>query len=497
MSHALLPTLCLAVVAICPLGSSLGKTYTITSSADDFSVNSLRGALFAASSSPQKRNRFKFKIPGNGAKTITLTQHEPGSNVPGPSSLYLQPNKIYIIDATTQKGAKKQPKVIIDGRFLDQQAVFQLNPGAKKNTIKGFQIINFPVQGIYLANNADSNTIQNNYIGFKAGSPTTEQFQNKGQQSGILLYGASKNTISNNVICGVALLIATGYDSDLYPNYSPTNQFGQGPPTVGNRIMFNKLGVMPDGFTKVPSSGNAIYMGAGSQSTYLQGNTLASTNLSLIEISQQTCNNNTFYANFFGTDSTGSIALGCEGMGLNFYRYSPYNYVYSNTISANKLFGIGLGVPATINGVTFEHANNETIRYNNIGLDATGTRILAGQSFGVFVTDTLGAFQTYANNVSDNNVSGNTRYGIYTSNTFGNYINRNAIGTTLNSQSLALGNGTYGLVFDNSSNNQAESNIVKYNGFGNHPGEYGAGVFSFNGSSGNNLSGTQDSDNLH
>ena len=166
----------------------------------------------------------------------------------------------------------------------------------------------------------------------------------------------------------------------------------------------------------------------------------------------QTNGGNTIQGNRIGTDPSGLVDLGNGGSGIRIT--SSNNTIggitqtpgtgIGNVISGNDIRGVeidGVGSGATQN----------TVAGNIIGLNASGTAVLANSNDGVLIVsagnNTVGGDTNGARNV----ISGNALTGVNLIGGGSNVVAGNFIGTNL-AGTAAFGNGTRGVTAGNSSN---------------------------------------------
>jgi hypothetical protein len=339
--------------------------------------------------------------------------------------------------------------------------------------------------GILLS--SDGNLVQGNYIGTDA-SGTFALGNNNG-----IVASTSNNTIggtaagARNIISGNRndgiLVVGTG--TIIQGNYIGTdvsgrlavgnlfgvsvtswnNIIGGSDPGAGNIISGNRGSGFDSGID-VSGSGNVIqgnFIGTdlngtaalangrdgisvtGSNNT-IGGRTPGARNVISGNVGYglylQTGSNNVVEGNYFGTDAAGAAPLS------NSY---DIRIDSSNNTIGGTAPGAGNVISASIYGIYGESGTGNVIQGNYIGTDATGTKALGNTQAGVFLLfsaqTTVGGTTPGAGNL----ISGNTWYGlqIFSSD---NVVQGNTIGTDVTG-TLASGNGSFGVIITNGSNN--------------------------------------------
>jgi titin len=234
----------------------------------------------------------------------------------------------------------------------------------------------------------------------------------------------------------------------------------------GNRVMGLQILHFPGDGIQV--SGNAQWNIIGGDRTtgsgpLGQGNVISGNGNNGIVFSGAGVASNTVSGNRIGTNAAGTEVIGNGQWGVHIGGGASANTIGGategrrNVISGNN-WGIGVADPGT---------NNNVIRGNYIGTDATGTVDLGNTWEGVDVYS--GAQHT---TIRDNLVSGNNNWGVYleSSGTSHNVVSGNRIGTDATG-SLGLGNSSGGVnvcceATDNlvGGDEPAERNIISGNG---------------------------------
>ena len=277
---------------------------------------------------------------------------------------------------------------------------------------------------------------------------------------GIDIQSAS-NTIGGTV-AGAGNVISGNFNVGL-------NIIGSG--ATNNFVEGNFIGTNAVGTAALANGGNGIAISGGATSNSI-GNGLAggrniiSGNSSAgISIAGIGTNSNVVFGNYIGTDATGTQALGngtvgvpAVSQGILIFNGPQNNYIGTNGDGVNDANEGNLISGNLSDGVKIQAANNNVVAGNFIGVDATGTAALGNGRYGVFILQgsTGNRIGTNADGQSDtlerNIISGNGSSGILldqsSSNTIaGNYIGTNAAG------SAALAGAVDGVVIQNSSTN--------------------------------------------
>ncbi|WP_165226810.1 right-handed parallel beta-helix repeat-containing protein [Aquisphaera insulae] len=350
--------------------------------------------------------------------------------------------------------------------------------GGTYNEVSGNTISGNLLYGILLANNADYNTLELNYIG-----TDRDSHPNLGNTSeGIFLIGGSD---SNTNAEAVGNRIAQNTISGNQGN--GIHLFGTN--TAGNTISGNLVGLDATG-KKIPNQGNGIYLDStGLNATATSGALLAGPNSLignvisgngqhgvLIYATEATPNpaqgqyRNILRGNFIGTDQRGTHGVANGGSGVFIYGSSQNDIggvdggsggqlasaitlgvSQGNLISGNAQAGITLFSP-----VPNLPTSGNTIQGNFIGTDAAGMAAVPN-SDGV---DILSAQRNLIGGVGYQNlISGNSASGVYITqltgiDATGNHVAANFIGTDRTGSARLEGSPqVQGVFLDNVSGN--------------------------------------------
>ena len=246
---------------------------------------------------------------------------------------------------------------------------------------------------------------------------------------------------------------------------------------------------------------NAILMGSGGSSSFINGNYIGTNaagnqvfNLTAegvlllsagnilennlisgiagyfaVEISNR---NNTVMNNKIGTDVSGTLALG-NNLGIlvtTNVRNADNAVIQSNLISGTQFSAIHVGFP--IGTDIFLH--NTTIDSNKIGVDITGSKVLGNGQNGIFVPHALNTI------ITGNTIAASEQNGIFISElSNGSIITNNFIGTdssgmlSKDAAGNSFGNGLDGVhigINQCPANNTQVGNVVSPNTIGNNLG---------------------------
>jgi Ca2+-binding RTX toxin-like protein len=364
-----------------------------------------------------------------------------------------------------------------EGVLIDQASTNNTVGGtsaAARNIISG----NAP-DGLRIGSGGSTgNVIEGNYIGTNASGAAALANGDFGVEISL---GAQNNLIGGSA-SGAGNVISGNVQTGIFISDSGT---------TGNIVQGNYIGTDASGTVAVANGGNGVFILRGAQNNQIDNNVASGNGLVGIEINGSGSDNNTVAGNYVGLNASGSAALGNHSSGIGVDGGAQHNTIGGtaaaarNVASGNFLAGIFFQGPGTTNNLAVG---------NYVGLDATGTAIVANRDTGVaFIdgasNDTLGGATPGARNV----ISGNLQNGVYvgryggttpaSANLIeGNYIGTNAAGTA------ALGNAGFGVwLIDGTTGNQIGGTAV---GAGNLiSGNQGDGILVDDSSTGNLIQG--------
>ncbi|MCK5598370.1 hypothetical protein KAI78_02000 [bacterium] len=338
--------------------------------------------------------------------------------------------------------------VEIDGSNISD--VSGLIISSANNVVSGLVINNFTgalgfrTSSIIITGaSATGNIITNNYMG----TDTTGTVDLGNSYAGIYLTDhASGNTIGGS-IAGMGNLISGSYIANIVLRQCD-----------GNYILGNMIGTDVNGTSALGADYSGINI---SYSNYniIGGTTAAERNVISGNgehgIFVDASTGNQIQGNYFGTDISGTSALGNTQCGVYITNMSTFNTVGSTIAGGgNVLSGNQYGV--VINGSN--GVENNTVIGNFIGTDASGLVDLGNTACGVYIAggaqlNTIGGTDTAARNI----ISGNNSHGILIANTgtdnnvvLGNFIGTDVTGT------VDLGNSNDGVYLTS----DAQSNTI-------------------------------------
>lgn len=292
--------------------------------------------------------------------------------------------------------------------------------------------------------------------------------------------GASANTVVNgdnavllielngDTASSVGLIIKTGNST---VQGLVINRFGPGIQILsgeGNTIQGNFIGTNPAGNSapgnrywnvSIVSNNNLVGGTSPAARNVISGAIIVS-NVSPSGIGVRVdASGTTVEGNFIGTDASGTMALGNQGIGVNARAFNGTNVIGGTTAGARNII--------SGNGSYGIFASAATIQGNFIGTDVTGTFALGNTQAGVGIsTAIVGGSSAAARNIISGNLNGVELSGS-SNQVSGNFIGTDATGTA------ALSNTQSGIVFDD---NVSASTIGGASGLGN--------TIAFNGNDG-------------
>ncbi|MEK7685472.1 MAG: immunoglobulin domain-containing protein, partial [Verrucomicrobiota bacterium] len=195
--------------------------------------------------------------------------------------------------------------------------------------------------------------------------------------------------------------------------------------TSSNKIVGNFIGT--DATGTIPLGGDGIEISWGSQHVTVERNVISGLVGNGVDLSGQGTMFNTVRANYIGTDVTGTKPLGNQGFGINIWGGASANLIGGdapgdgNVISANGSYGIQIHGTGSV---------SNRVSGNRIGTDPSGTIALGNASGGVYIVDGAQHNRVGGTNSGQGNlVAFNKGDGVQVSgaNTIGNSISGNSI----------------------------------------------------------------------
>ncbi len=274
--------------------------------------------------------------------------------------------------------------------------------------------------GILLFAGSTANLVEANFVG--TNSSGSSSLGNRGD--GIAVSDASDNTIGGTTT-GAGNVVSGNQSDGIYISGSS-----------GTVVQGNKIGTDVTGEVALPNEGPGILTQDGSGNTiggaaFGAGNLISGNTGDGIDIIDDT--GDVVAGNMIGTDVTGTVALGNNGVGV---------YVVLGA-SANTIGGTAAGAGNIISGnaeqgILFDGAGvtGNVVEGNYIGTNLTGTAAVANTGDGVQITggatnNTVGGITATPGTGAGNLISGNTGNGVEVSGagTNGNVVAGNLIGT--------------------------------------------------------------------
>ncbi len=413
-------------------GVDFGFTYNLVTNLQNSNQGSFRQTISNANAIVGT-DTIIFNITGAAPYTI-----QPTSDLPTVTDRA-------IIDGTSQPGYAGTPLIQLDGINISTSSIAGLHITAGNSTVRGLAITRFSDSGIVLSN-GDNNVIQSNYIG-----TNTTGTVSLGNTIGISITQSSSNLIGGGLI-GSGNLISGNASYGIQINNTATE----------NTVRGNLIGTDITGTTALGNNDSGIRVLGNN-------NTIGGTTTNRRNIISGNNNHGIFIAgngsgnmiqgNYIGTDITGTSPLGNTKPGI---RVSGNNNTIGGTSANQRNIISGNGDE----GVLIRSSNGNVVQGNYIGTDVTGTSAIPNNNPGIRVLGNNNTIGGTAANVK-NIISGNRDEGIIISNSNGNVIRGNYIGTDVTG-TMPLSN-SLGILIDNSTNTLIggttpnAGNIIAYN----------------------------------
>ena len=381
-------------------------TYTVTSTADA-GAGTLREAITNANANGGA-DTIDFAIAGAGAHTINVASALP--TITGP----------LLLDGWSQGGGgyNGTPLIILDGNGL---AAHGLQLTADGNTIRGFVVRDFGLDGIRIAIGSDNNVIQGNYLGalnesgtFVAGEENT--------QNGLRILGA------NNTVGGTSAA-----DRNVLSGNTEDGIKVEGAGASGNVILGNYVGTNAAGTAAVANSGNGLVLRDSANNNTIGGTAAGSMNVisgnGSDGVSIEDASNNSVLGNYIGTDAAGTADLGNAATGVNLDSGAATNTIGGTSASARNVVSGNGGGGIEMNGAG---TSGNLVLGNYVGTNAAGTAAIGNSGIGVMMrnsasSNTVGGTSAGAGNLISGNL--NDGVGLWESGTVNNVVLGNKIGT--------------------------------------------------------------------
>ncbi len=362
---------------------------TVTNTADD-GFGSLRFALICANSMPGVQE-ISFAIPGAGPHTISLLSALPAVV------------DEFIIDGSTQPGYAGIPLIELNGALAGNTDGLVIRaPG----TVQGLVVSRFAGSGIKVIGTSGVN-ILGNYIGTNALGSTAQGNAAFGvnirDSQNVLVRG---NLLSGNLHSGLSIRGATAAD---------------------NRVMGNEIGVNAGGTGVLGNGVHGIVVTQGAHHNRIGGTSAGSGNVISgnqamgVYIAGADTQFNRFRNNYIGVDAAVTADLGNVLYGV-FLEGSRSNNVTGNVIAGNDGYGVAInGLTAAANGVYANWIGTDFSGTLNLGNTWHGVHVSGGAhgnriGGGVSETANVIAFNgrdgvaVAGNNTIENAILGNSIY---------------------------------------------------------------------------------------
>lgn len=481
----------------------------IVTTTTDAGPGSLRAAIYYANDNPG--TTILFDIPdtdagfSNGVYTIYLTGELPTLVADGT-----------VIDATSQPGFAGTPVIAIDGSRLLPEAggASGIHFYESNCTVRGLAIVNMTFSAVeMLYNFCASNHVEGCFLGLaadgtNAGPNGFEGVNIAGGAHGNVIGGmntAQRNVISGNVFSyGITVTETNSDGNEILGNYlgldasgalSVSNGFsgvgvwggahgtvigalgagnvisGNGqygifvgdPGTTGTLIQANYIGTDASSIRPVANAFGGIAVFNGANDATIGGtnskNVISGNGTVGIYLLGSGASNNVIQGNFIGLDATGTTAVPNSFAGIYLVGGAQNNLIggsnpgEGNIISGNVSEGVYIADPGTSNNLVFG---------NRIGTDAAGLNPVPNGYTGVGIWNGAQNNSIGGTNLGDGNwISGNGVNGVSIgdTNTSGNIVQGNLIGTTVNGLGALLNNAWGVYIVNGASANLIGGNV--------------------------------------
>jgi hypothetical protein len=452
-------------------------TFTVTNTGDNNGVNpapnagtgTLRQAIVDANAAGGT-NQITFSIGGTGVRTVAVLGPLPAVS------------DAVDLDATTLQGFSGTPLLELNGTNAGSKSSGLVISG-NNASVRGLIVNRFGFDGVEIPGN------DNLLAGCWIGTDSTGTVAAANGRQGVLITGAG-NTVGG-----------TGaHDPDTIAGNTNDGLQIAGTATTGNVVQGNRIGTDPTGksalgngrlgiLVNFGATGNLIGTNGDGVNDALERNIISGNTSTGVDISDSGTNGNVVAGNFIGTDSSGTIAIGNGGGGLDIVNGAQSNRVGTDGLSADDAGQANVISGNTVSGVAGVYlgdsgTNQNVLAGNLVGTDATGQLALGNGGVGVFVN--AGAQNNIIGTNGDghgdsdegNTIAANPYQGVAIdgSGTNGNVVAGNRIGTD-STGTKPLGNQNNGIwILQGAQSNRigvqagdagaaAEPNVIAANAF--------------------------------
>ena len=399
--------------------------YYVTSLEDDGADGTLRYGIETINDmSLNLYSNYNIGFRVNGS--ITIQSDLPNILKPINFEGSLQSNNI-IIDLNGKTGLNIYSDYCsIKGISITNSTNSGINIYASYTTIENCYIYKNDENGIYIAPNCNSNTIGTNKT---LNSNYVSNIIVNNNKNGIEINASSNNTIQKNHIGTIDGTTSSPNGANgIYITNNASNNI------IGGKIFENADGQINNP-TGTEGTVTPVYI-IPPQGNLISGNTQ---NGVLLDSGS---NNNYFYGNFIGTDSTGNSALP-NGLNGILFENAPTNSVVGCEVYNNPFVFYNVISGNNANGIQIKNSNNCVIQGNFMGITMNNQGLCPNNLDGLLVNGTSTDVQDGGVIPLGNVISGNNGNGVH--------VTDNAVG------------------------------FISFNTF--------AGVFAFGGAAPNNLNG--------
>ncbi len=447
----------LVVFAVPITRVNAAATITVNSTADDQNNDgecTLREAIVASNTDTASgaavgectagsgADTIEFDISGTGLKTIHISSGMPTITRTVTIDGYTQTDAV-VNNADFPDAMNGTLTVEIDAAGESGIYGFDINGSQADGTvIKGLIVNDIPYETFYLTD-VDNVSLEGNYIG----TSSTGTVADGGSSHGVRIGGSS----TGNMIGG-----ATAAKRNVISGNGNTGVLFYGSAlTTGNFVQGNFIGVGADGTTRIGNSQQGVASSEGPTGNIIGGDGVGEGNVisgngGIGVYLSGTGGANTVQGNHIGTNAAGSAGV-YNGQGGIVVSNADSNTIGGsivgarNVISGNSAHGISI----------IDDSDNNDISGNYVGVGSDGSTAMPNGVHGLLIeggsgSNTIGGTSSGERNI----ISGNSEAGVFISGPTvnSNIVQGNYIGTD-DTGAVDVGNGSYGLVLDNSPSN--------------------------------------------